>query len=45
MIGPHYERIAEVDNRLTAKELMYKFKSKVDNPLGRVLDKLKREFS
>jgi hypothetical protein len=44
MIGPHYEKLAEIENRLTAKQILEKIRTRPDNPLTRILDKLKREF-
>ena len=44
MIGPHYQRLAEIEQRMTAKQMMEKMKSRPENPLSRVVDKLKREF-
>jgi hypothetical protein len=45
MIGPHYERLAEIEQRMTAKQMLEKMKNRPDNPLSRVIDKLKKEFS
>ena len=45
MIGPHYERIAEIEQRMTAKQMLEKIKHRPDNPLSRVIDKLKKEFT
>ena len=45
MIGPHYERLAEMEQKMTGKQLLDKIKSRPDNPLTRIVDKLKREFS
>jgi hypothetical protein len=42
MIGPHYEKLAEIEHRFTAKQMMAKMGSKNDNPLTHVIDKLKR---
>lgn len=42
MIGPHYERIAEIEQRITAKQMLEKIKNRPDNPLSRVIDKLKK---
>lgn len=45
MIGPHYERLAEIEQRMTAKQMLEKMKNRPENPLSRVLDKLKKEYS
>ncbi len=45
MIGPHEERIAQVDYQLTAGKMLQKIQARTDNPLNRVLEKLKREFA
>lgn len=45
MIGPHYERLAEMEQKMTGKQLLDKIRTKPDNPLTRIVDKLKREFS
>ena len=42
MIGPHYEKLAEIEQRMTAKQMLEKVKNRQDNPLSRVVDKLKR---
>ncbi len=42
MLGPHYERLAEVEQRMTGKQLLDKIKTKTDNPLIKIVDKLKR---
>jgi hypothetical protein len=42
MIGPHYERLAEMEQKMTGKQLLDKIKSRPDNPLSRIVDKLKR---
>jgi hypothetical protein len=42
MIGPHYERLAEIEQRITAKQMLEKIKQRPDNPLSRVIDKLKK---
>jgi hypothetical protein len=42
MIGPHYERLAEIEQRMTAQQLLEKVRQRPDNPLSRVIDKLKR---
>ena len=46
MIGPHYEKIAEVENKLNARQLLQKIQSRSQsNPLNQVIEKLRREFS
>lgn len=45
MIGPHYEKLAEIEHRLTSKEMMTRLQSKIGNPLNQIVDKLKKEFS
>ncbi len=42
MIGPHYERLAEMEQKMTGKQLLEKIKNRPDNPLTRIVDKLKR---
>lgn len=43
MIGPHYEKIAEVENKLNARQLLQKIQSRSQlNPLTQVIDKLKK---
>ena len=45
MIGPHNEQITEIEQRITAKQILEKIKNRPDNPLSRVIDKLKKQFT
>ena len=42
MLGPHYERLAEVEQRMTSKQMLQKIQNRTDNPLSKVIDKLKK---
>ena len=42
MLGPHYERLAEVEQRMSSKQLLKKLQTHTDNPLQQVIDKLKK---
>ena len=42
MLGPHYERLAEVEQRMTSKQMLQKIQTRSDNPLSKVIDKLKK---
>lgn len=42
MIGPHYERLAEIEKKLTAKQILEKVTNRNENPINKVIDKLKK---
>jgi hypothetical protein len=42
MIGPHYEKLAEVQQRMTSQQMLEKIQNRTDNPLHQIVDKLKK---
>ncbi len=45
MIGPQYQRLAEIQQKMTGKQMLQRMQNRRDNPLTRIVQKLKRQFT